>query len=127
MKMNAENLANTVNAWAFGVSVLWTMMMITVVSNAGYGDTDVKWGFLSLCILFEVIGTYSVTTHLHQYAVDKYHDNGMTGYIQSVKQGVVEASTDMREAKLARVYLGYFFKLWSFICFVVCGCIWIFL
>ena len=127
MKMTVEGMVNTVNACRFTVAVFWTTLMLVTVSNASYGVGNVEWGLLLICVIVEAVVTYGIKNMYYQYGADKAYERGSDGYGLDWKYGIGIAIEDIRAAKFVRVYFGLFATLWSFICFVVCGCIWIFL
>ena len=125
MKMTVEGMVNTLNGCRIAVAVLWTMLMFTVISNASYGDGDVEWGFLALCVIVEAVVTYGIKNMYYQYGVDKAYERGSDGYGLDGKYGVGIALEDIRAAKFARIYFGFFATLWAFICAVICVSIWV--
>ena len=125
MKMTVEGMVNTLNGCRIAVAVLWTVLMFTVISNASYGDGDVEWGFLALCVIVEAVVTIGVRNMYYNYAMNTMFERNNYNANLTHSQGVGYAMADIRAAKLARIYFGFFATLWSFICAVICVGVWI--
>lgn len=125
MKMTVEGMVNTLNGCRIAVAVLWTLLMFTVISNASYGDGDVEWGLLALCVIVEAVVTIGVRNMYYNYAMETMFERNNYNANLTHAQGVGYAMADIRAAKLARIYFGFFATLWAFICAVICVSIWV--
>ena len=125
MNLTPENVINIRNHWRVAVAVVWMLLAATTVSNAGYGDTDVEWGFFSLCILLEIGATMAALQVSFRYADEKFTNMGQPGHVTSLKQGLRIANEDIRAAKLWRSYVGLLAMFCSIGSFFVCLFIWV--